>query len=197
MKKIIQWPEWLLLLLLQSYCSVFEPLKISRSRQEPFADTEIWISCFCHDLYHLVHLVSNCLSNLQISKTRTKQKSHLLLWSELNRGFSCTAIIPLKKQNNRKRGRSSRYPLIMAVRTYCVWGKVVFEKGSSPWQTETEWLSENSDSYDEVFLMWALCWASGARDGAVGEGKRASCGDTDQIWCSLKWCGAQKRQIKT
>lgn len=31
----------------------------------------------------------------------------------------------------------------------------------------------------------------------MGEGKGASCGDTDQIWCSVGRCGAQKGQKKT
>lgn len=75
--------------------------------------------------------------------------------------------------------------------------KVVIEVGSTPWKSEPVWLSENNDGYDEVLLMWALCWASRAGDEAVGEGKRASCGDTDQIWCSVQRCGAQKGQIKT
>lgn len=31
----------------------------------------------------------------------------------------------------------------------------------------------------------------------MGEGKGASCGATDQIWCSVQQCGAQEGQIKT
>lgn len=60
----------------------------------------------------------------------------------------------------------------MAVRTHCVWEKVVIQEGASPWKLEPEWLSENNDRYDEALLMWALCGTGGAGDGAVGEGKK-------------------------
>lgn len=36
------------------------------------------------------------------------------------------------------RPKQKRYPLIMAVRGYCVWGKVVVEVGASPWKSKPE-----------------------------------------------------------
>lgn len=56
-----------------------------------------------------------------------------------------------------REAETDRYPLIMAVRGYCVWEKVVIEVGANPWKSKPEWLSENNDSYDGIFLMWALC----------------------------------------
>lgn len=88
-----------------------------------------------------------------------------------------------------RRQKEEDAPPIIAVRAYCAWEKVVIEAAASPWKSEPERLSETM-----TVLMWNRCWASRARDGAVGEGKGASCGGTDQIWCSRMWCteGAEK-----
>lgn len=47
-----------------------------------------------------------------------------------------SSALPHREPGERKgeEAEADRYPLIMAVRVYCVWEKVVIEVGASPWR---------------------------------------------------------------